>query len=108
MIVLHQYSYLNVSFSFSSSCVRVIAKKKNPTSSTIAAAPATFGDVVVNTTGPVVWKLSAEGTTMWAFHGGGDRRSAYLSAGDTLSGVAVGTSGTIVAAGSLFSYKSDG
>ena len=82
--------------------------QRAPTSSTIAAAPATFGDVVVSTTGPVVWKLSAQGTTMWAFHGGGDRRSAYLTTGDTLSSVAVGTAGTIVVAGSLFAYKSDG
>jgi hypothetical protein len=84
------------------------ANEKYPTSSTVEAAPATFGNVVVSTTGPIVWKLSAEGSTMWAFHGGGDRRGTYLSTGDTLSGVAVGNSGTIVVAGSLFAYKSDG
>jgi len=58
--------------------------------------PATFGDVALARTGygaaAVVWKVSAEGTTLWAVRGGGTD-SAYLKA------VAVDGMGAVVAAG---------
>ena len=88
---------------FRSTCVG-----NGPMFSTIGAAPATFGDVVITQTGPVVWKVSAQGTPQWAFHGGGDRRGDYMTEGDTVNGVAVGVSGAIVVTGTLFPYKSDG
>lgn len=79
----------------------------DPTFSTVKAAPATFGDVVITQTGPVVWKLSALGTTLWVFHGGGDRRT-YMMDGDTVSDIAVGPFGAVVVTGTLAPYKSDG
>jgi len=57
--------------------------------------PATFGVVALINSGEhnaVVWKQSAEGTTLWAVRGGGTRRAG-------LYGVVVDSAGAVVAAG---------
>ena len=62
--------------------------------------PVTFGGVVLISTDTIydaiLWKVSAEGTTLWAVRGGG----GY---GDTVKGVAVDGAGAVVAAGSFAS-----
>ena len=62
---------------------------------------ATFGGVVLSSAGStdaVVWKQSAEGTTLWIVHGGGLQT-------DYLSGVAVDSVGAVVAAGYFYSSQ---
>ena len=61
--------------------------------------PATFGGVALTTNrggggalDPVVWKMSADGTTLWAVRGGG-------TSDDELSGVIVDGAGAVVALG---------
>ena len=59
------------------------------------SAQATFGGVTMTTAGSsdaVLWKLSDEGTTLWAVCGGG-------TSADELTGVAVDKTGAVVAAG---------
>jgi len=59
------------------------------------SSAATFGDVVLTNAGSydaVLWKLNAEGTTLWAVRGGG-------TSSDRLQSVAVDSSGGVVAAG---------
>jgi len=59
------------------------------------SSPATFGGVVLTSAGgddAVVWKLSAEGTTLWAVRGGGTSE-------DRVNSVAVDGVGAVVAAG---------
>jgi len=58
-----------------------------------------FGDVSLATTGmrdAVVWKMSADGTTLWAVRGGG-------TSNDKLYGVAVGGAGAVVVVGHFVS-----
>jgi len=62
-----------------------------------ASSPATFGGVVLTRyfgDDALLWKLSAEGTTLWAVRGGGSNH-------DFLNGVAVDGAGAVVAAGSF-------
>jgi len=68
------------------------------------SSSATFGTMVVssfvtsaeyNHQAAFVWKLSAEGTTLWAVSGGGMDEGSF----DSMTGVAVDGSGDIVAAG---------
>jgi len=64
-----------------------------------SSSPATFGGVALTTAGredAVVWKLSAEGTTLWAVPGSG-------TVDERLFGVAVDGTGGAVAAGSFSS-----
>ena len=59
------------------------------------SSSATFGGVVLTNAGSrdaLVWKMSAEGTTLWAVRGGG-------TSTDRLYGVAVDGTGAVVAAG---------
>jgi len=63
---------------------------------------ATFGSVALTSTGnydAVVWKMSADGTTLWAVRGGG-------TGNDKVFGVAVDAAGAVVAAGDLASSES--
>jgi hypothetical protein len=61
---------------------------------------AMFGDVALTATGgpAIVWKVSAEGTTLWAVRGGG-------TSIDSLKGVAVDGAGGVVAAGYVSSFS---
>jgi len=59
--------------------------------------PATFGDVVLTAAWGVVWKMSAEGTTLWAVTGG-----------MAVNTVAVDGAGAVVAAGEVYSTKTVG
>ena len=61
----------------------------------VRSPPATFGDVALTSAwgvGAVLWKLRAEGTTLWAVCGGG-------TSTEELTGVAVDGAGAVVAAG---------
>jgi len=69
-----------------------------------ASYSATFGDVALTNAGStssysrsdvVVWKLNAEGTTLWAVRGGG-------TGSDNLQAVAVDGAGAVVAAGYFY------
>ena len=59
------------------------------------SSTATFGGVALTSAGgadALLWKINAEGTTLWAVRGGG-------TSSDQLHGVAVDGSGAVVAAG---------
>ena len=67
----------------------------------ISSSTATFGGVVLTTAGSydaILWKLNAQGTTLWAVRGGG-------TSTDELWGVAVDGAGAVVAAGYIKSSQ---
>ena len=64
-----------------------------------SSSSATFGGVALTSAGSndaVLWRMNAEGTTMWAVRGGG-------TSNDYLYGVAVYNSNAVVATGSFYS-----
>jgi len=67
------------------------------------SSPAMFGAVNLTNAAHnvMVWKLSAEGTTLWAVSGGGKNEDEYLPSNDMLNGVAVDNANAVVVAGSL-------
>jgi len=69
------------------------------------SSPATFGGVVLTNAenNAIMWKLSAEGTTLWAVSGGGNSEADYdwMTVNDIMNGVAVDAVNAVVVAGSL-------
>jgi len=73
------------------------------------SSPATFGNVVLTNAAnnAMLWKLSAEGTTLWAVQGGGQSGNTVgnppynISSNDIIKGVVVDGDNAVVAAGSL-------
>jgi hypothetical protein len=69
----------------------------------LQSAPATFGDVVLSKRGSgiieaLAWKISAQGTTVWAVNGGG------TGGQDRLYSVAIDDAGGIISSGSIGMY----